>query len=262
MQRVACSRCYNCRLTKISEWTFRVMQEEKRSTSAHFLTLTYAQGKLAFSNSGRPTLRKKDVQNFIKRLRKAQSGNRKGTIRYVLCGEYGSRTARPHYHMLLFNCELKLIDNAWRLGKIHYGDVTANSAAYAMKYMMKTKRDWKTNDDRVREFTLRSKGIGKYYLNETVIEYHKSNPVKNNSILVPGGARIALPRYYKDRIYSPDERQVAAQHALDRHLDETLKKFTRMSPREFHKYHRQQREAVLAMELWRKKKAFNNSKID
>lgn len=260
-QRVACTRCYHCRLKKISEWTFRVMQEEKISSSAHFLTLTYEDGKLPTSVSGKPTLRKKDVQLFIKRLRKRQAGNRKSTIRYVLCGEYGSRYGRPHYHMLLFNCQLELIDMAWRKGHVHYGTITTDSVAYAMKYMMKTKRDWKREDTRQREFMIMSKGIGKYYLNVQTIEYHKSNPIKNNSILVPNGARISLPRYYKERIYSPDEKQISAQFTLDKYMDETLKKFTRMSPKEFHRYHKQRIESVLAMELWRKKKSSSNSKV-
>jgi len=235
------------------------MQEEKISTSAYFLTLTYDRKNLPASTDGRPTLRKKDVQLFVKRLRKAHSGNRKGNIRYVLCGEYGSRYGRPHYHMLLFNGKLELIDNAWKKGKIHYGSVSSDSCAYSMKYMMKNKKDWNHQDKRQREFMLMSKGIGKYYLNETVIEFHKANPVKNNSILVPGGVRISLPRYYRERIYSPLEKQMAAQSALDKYMDETLKKFTKMSPREFHKVHRQQREAVLAMELWRKKKYSSSS---
>jgi hypothetical protein len=43
------------------------------------------------------SLKKKELQNFLKRLRK----NAGFTFRYFACGEYGKK-GRPHYHILLF----------------------------------------------------------------------------------------------------------------------------------------------------------------
>ena len=49
------------------------------------------------------SLRKRDFQLFMKRLRKKYSDDR---IRFYACGEYGSETFRPHYHAILFGLHL------------------------------------------------------------------------------------------------------------------------------------------------------------
>lgn len=76
----------------------------------------------SFEQTGRlyfvvPTLRKVDVQNFIKRVRirlhRCKTGRKVScpeseqsvlfeNVRYILCGEYGPTNGRPHYHVLLF----------------------------------------------------------------------------------------------------------------------------------------------------------------
>lgn len=45
-----------------------------------------------------PTLSKTDVQKFLKRLRK----NYGKKVRYFICGEYGPKSFKPHYHILFF----------------------------------------------------------------------------------------------------------------------------------------------------------------
>ncbi len=40
------------------------------------------------------------MQLFIKRLRKYFNNNK---IKYFYCGEYGTQTLRPHYHMIVYN---------------------------------------------------------------------------------------------------------------------------------------------------------------
>lgn len=42
-------------------------------------------------------------QLFMKRLRKKLHGR---TVRYLMCGEYGEHTHRPHYHVILFGFSL------------------------------------------------------------------------------------------------------------------------------------------------------------
>lgn len=50
-----------------------------------------------------PYLRKRDVQLFLKRLRKQLSNFSDAKIRYYACGEYGPVHFRPHFHLLLFH---------------------------------------------------------------------------------------------------------------------------------------------------------------
>ena len=49
-----------------------------------------------------PYLDKKAIQKFMKRLRKSLSEYNNEKIRYFLCGEYGPKHFRPHFHLLLF----------------------------------------------------------------------------------------------------------------------------------------------------------------
>lgn len=154
-QAFPCGKCPPCLARRASSWSFRLMQQEKVSSNAHFITLTYDTTHVPLTENGFMSLRKRDVQLFFKRLRKAQGDNR---IKYYLCGEYGGKTYRPHYHILLYNVQLELIQPAWSLGQVHYGTVTGASIGYTLKYMTKEKRiPLHQNDDRVPEFSLMSK---------------------------------------------------------------------------------------------------------
>lgn len=160
---VPCGKCPACTARRASAWSFRLMEEEKVSSSAHFITLTYDTAHVPLTPSGFMDLQKRDLQLFFKRLRKAQSKvDPLRRIRYYACGEYGGRTRRPHYHAIVFNVDLELIQPAWDLGQVHYGQVTKASVGYCLKYMSKTKRiPEHARDDRQREFALMSKGSAK-----------------------------------------------------------------------------------------------------
>lgn len=109
------------------------------------------------------SLAKRDVQLFFKRLRKSQP---EGTsIKYYTVGEYGGKTFRPHYHAIVFNAAINTIQDAWQMGTVHYGTVSGASIGYTLKYMAKISRiPLHSNDDRVPEFALMSKGLGEAYL--------------------------------------------------------------------------------------------------
>lgn len=133
---VPCGKCPACLSNKRNEWSFRLMEEVKRSTSAAFITLTYHPKFVPDSG-----VSKRHVQLFLKRLRKNQKNGKK--IRYYFVAEYGSKTGRPHYHSILFNAEggEEAIRKAWMLkdseiGLIHYGKVTEASIRYVTKYVI------------------------------------------------------------------------------------------------------------------------------
>lgn len=169
---VPCGKCPGCRNARASQWSFRLMQEEKQSESAHFITLTYDTSRVPITKNGFMDIRRRDLQLFFKRLRKSISSDNKkagiksraGTgrpIRYYAVGEYGGKGNRPHYHLIIFNVELKHIQPAWNNGAVHYGQVTGASIGYCMKYITKPNKVPKhRNDDRTPEFALMSKGWG------------------------------------------------------------------------------------------------------
>lgn len=113
-----------------------------------FVTLTYNDDRIPAGNSLNP----RDLQNFLKRLRKATPHK----LRYYAIGEYGGTTGRPHYHLALFNyqsCQYGItrerknrpsccaacdrILSTWGLGKIQLGTLEQNSAAYIGGYVSK-----------------------------------------------------------------------------------------------------------------------------
>lgn len=160
-----------------------------------FITLTYANPHLTWAH-GSPQLVKSDLQKWFKRIRK------KGyKVRYYAVGEYGSRTYRPHYHIILFGSVADSdIRNAWPLGQVHIGTVTMASIQYCLGYIVNGK-GWTMRHNRVAPFCTMSRrpGIGANYLSDAMKAWHKSG--RKNYVLVDGVKRH-LPRYYKGKIFS------------------------------------------------------------
>lgn len=231
---VPCGRCPKCIARRVSAWSFRLMQEEKVSSSAHFLTLTYDSRFVPIKPSGLLDLRKRDLQLFFKRLRKSQCGNGPSPIKYYACGEYGGRTSRPHYHIILFNAKLELINAAWNLGGIFYGQVSGASVGYCLKYMCKNKKQMKSwLQGRQREFALMSKGLGVSYLSEVNCNWHIADINNRMYCNIDGGKKISMPRYYKEKLYLENERSAINEAmSIVRHT-EGLRKLSRQTCREF-----------------------------
>jgi len=199
-------------MRNVHGWAFRLMREEKKAISSQFLTLTYATKNVPITTRGRRSLRKRDVQLFLKRLRKKNSSSSSlASIKYYACGEYGGRTRRPHYHVILFNAKQDTIQPAWKLGAVHYGDVNAASVYYTLKYMMKAPKKVYRKGDPLKEFALMSKGLGiDYSQDKRFINWHKKNIEERMYLNLPGGQKISMPRYYKDKIFNDEERELAA----------------------------------------------------
>lgn len=154
---IPCKKCVGCRMDKAQEWGVRCVHEAKLWKQNSYVTLTYASEYLPPGMS----LSLRDVQLFMKRLRKARSSTTANPIRFFLAGEYGETNGRPHYHALLFNCgfgDLVLygtnkrgeklytsreLSDLWSvdgqtLGFCTVGAVTFDSAVYCAKYSMKS----------------------------------------------------------------------------------------------------------------------------
>ena len=203
---VGCGRCVPCLRKKQIDWCFRLGKELNNAETACFLTLTYNDENLPYTDGGYSLLRK-DFQNFMKRLRKHAN---KTKIKYYACGEYGDKTERPHYHAIVFNLPRpfeKFVQKAWKFGHIHIGTVTEASIFYTTKYALKGLRrrnSWEY-DERGREpqFQLMSNGLGKSYNNEAIIDYLRINGTK--LLTLPGGNKKKLPRYYVDKMFTDPE---------------------------------------------------------
>ena len=91
--KVPCGKCVECALAYSKEWQVRLLDELSAHSAACMVTLTYNEQYNPLA------LVKSDLQKFIKRVRKHFEPQK---IRYFGCGEYGGKSARPHYHVILF----------------------------------------------------------------------------------------------------------------------------------------------------------------
>jgi hypothetical protein len=218
---VPCSKCPPCKKRRTSGWSFRLVKEGERSLSALFVTLTYNTETVPITNNGFMNLDKADVQKFMKRLRKLS----KQKLKYYVCGEYGTKRMRPHYHLIIFNADKEKVEQAWTLerrplGQIYIGDVNEASIGYTLKYMCKKgKIPMYYNDDRQKEFSLMSKGLGSNYLTDNMIKWHKNNIEERMYCNIKGNKKIAMPRYYKDKIYTEFDKI-----RISNHIKETTEK--------------------------------------
>lgn len=198
-----CGKCYVCLRRRVSGWSFRIVKEGLRCNSSFFVTFTYDTNHVPISNNGFMSLDKTDYQKFVKRLRKIHNGEK---IRYFACGEYGDETMRPHYHAIMYNVDILQVEKCWNQGAIHVGDVTGASIGYCLKYMMKkNKIPLHRNDDRKKEFQLMSKGLGENYLTENMRAWHHADMLNRFYCAIEEGKKIAMPRYYKQKLYSEIE---------------------------------------------------------
>ncbi len=211
---VPCGKCPACLSRRTSVWTFRLKTHAKNANTSHFVTLTYDTRFVPITKRGYLTLDKRDVQLYFKKLRKAHP--KEVVIKYYLAGEYGSKTFRPHYHIILFNADIELIHKAWDKGEVHIGELTEASAAYTAKYINKGKIiPMHKNDDRLPEFSLMSKKLGLNYLSEKIINYHRAD-IERNFITLEDGKKISLPRYFREKIWTETERRTQADRLAEK----------------------------------------------
>lgn len=233
---IPCGKCTGCRLEYSRQWANRLMLETKKYNpeTCWFITLTYndehiptktVQNEETGEYKTAATLNKKDIQDFMKRLRRHYEYKYKQKeIRFFLAGEYGEQTNRPHYHACIFNMpiytELKKykknelnqqiwtneeIEKIWGKGFITIGKISWESAAYTARYIMKKQKgpdaEWYYKSHAQEpEFTLMSRkpGIAREYYDN-----NKDKIYKNDEIALFRGNRainIKPPKYY-DKLY-------------------------------------------------------------
>lgn len=208
--KIPCGRCAGCRLEHSRQWAVRCMHEKRMHTASCFVTLTYDDKHLPINRS----LVKRDLQLFMKRLRKLYPAG----IRFFACGEYGEKTIRPHYHLLLLNSDFAdkrlvktgpeynlyasaTVSKLWPMGNHALGDVNFYSAAYVARYCMKKitgKNAAAHYNGREPEFIVMSRrpGIGTSYVQKYSSElYTHDNCIVN-------GMPSSLPRFYDNKYAS------------------------------------------------------------
>lgn len=270
---VPCGKCVECLSKKRSDWSIRLINEERTSASAFFVTLTYDDVNLPFGHvDGEntytldqaikeddfstmiPCVEKIHLVKFIKDLRNSLARPQFSTqsdylllngikipfmakvsqieekrplrakyeyrLKYYAVAEYGSKTERPHYHLIMFNLPLNyvyqdqtiwietLLSEIWPYGQINVGTVTPESIGYVAKYQISKG----TQDGSKRPvFSLMSKNLGLDYVKKFA-QYHRETLTPYVTEL--GGTKHGLPRYYKDRLFNKKQKQLINEKLL------------------------------------------------
>lgn len=211
---VPCSKCAACLSNRRNDWSMRLKHELELSTSAFFITLTYDNENLTWATNY-ATLVKSDLTNYIKRLRDAIKPNK---FRYYAVGEYGTKTFRPHYHMLIYNYPIDKVHHftdKWSkegepIGFVKVGAVNDASIHYVTKYHV-NRTHYPAECEPSYAVMSRKPGIGSGY-----VEQQKRLNLERDTVraylLSPGGFKQRLPRYYKEKLYS---REALVRHRLE-----------------------------------------------
>lgn len=229
---VPCGKCNKCLKGRKNDWMFRLLWEMKAATSALFITLTYDEKNVPWETDGKikhRTLKREHLIRFHKNVRQFQDRYFKNTlkvepsdyqIKYYSVGEYGTKTRRPHYHLIMLNIHDGVkdrIDRLWGKGFVKVGDVNGKSIAYTTKYLI----DYDTRISNLpieKPFSIMSKNIGLNYLDKNAkFHYEEGDDPKDWKLYCfNDGFKQTLPRYYKLKIWDENQLEIIGEMQRDR----------------------------------------------
>lgn len=241
---IGCGNCKECRKQKSREWNVRLHEEIKSNNTGKFITLTFNNEaiktiqekiyeKCTEKNTEIPTGYKLDneistyaIRHFLERWRKKY----KQSIRHWLITELGhTGTENIHLHGILFTKEpYDEIERIWNNAeegpygfiwpkKEHYKNTYVNEKTvnYITKYVTKLDKD----HPNYKAIILTSPGIGAAYTKNKHGDW-KNNKFKeaetNETYQTREGYKLGLPIYYKNKIYTEEEREALWLHKLDK----------------------------------------------
>lgn len=221
---VGCGKCYFCLQERRKSWFIRNLEElrNKVNLMSTFVTLTYDDEYLPHNKDGFPVFVKRDVQLFLDRFRKALLKLGKGRFKYFLVSEYGDVTGRPHYHALFYHDNViepllysKILRDAWSKCSLDIDWHYLNEAeiSYCTNYVLSYIYSAKNALERPFMLCSRRPSIGySFFDNKLKVEDSYRGDFVGYSDFQN---RYKLPRYYKDKIFSDDERFDIVESYLD-----------------------------------------------
>lgn len=214
-----CGCCIECRKEKQREWRVR-LEEELRSNFGYFTTLTISpegikeiEEKTNLKWEENPNeIATKGLRLFLERARK-ETGK---SIKHWCVTELGEKKDRIHLHGIFFGQKsAELIRKHWKYGFVFIGGYcNSRSVNYMTKYMLKV--DIKHPE--FKQIVLASPGIGAGYMDRLDYLWQKQN-YKNINVATytfRNGTKMAMPKYYKDKIFTEKEKEAMWINNLNR----------------------------------------------
>lgn len=217
---VGCTQCIECRKQKARNWQVRLLEDLKTNHNGKFIALTLSNQSYASLYKEIDGLEGYEIDNqiatlavrrFLERWRKKY----KRSLRHWLVTELGHKgTENIHLHSIIWTNEpLQQVTDIWQYGFTWTGYmkngklqnyVNEQTVNYIIKYVHKIDQQHKTYKSKV----LTSPGIGGNYTNTEDSNRNKYNSnTTNTTYRTRTGHSIALPTYWRNKIYSETERE-------------------------------------------------------
>lgn len=217
---VGCGNCIECRKQKANAWRIRLCEEIKIHKYAYFITLTFNNENLkklcceceCKESNAVATIA---VRRFLERWRKKYGHS----LKHWLITELGhTGTERIHLHGIIFNetpITNEQLQEVWKYGLSDTGKYcNIQTINYIVKYVTKIDNDHKG----YKAIILSSAGLGANYLTDTIKQIHRYRGKETKDYYtLNNGQKIAQPIYYRNKLYTPDQREELWLQRLDQH---------------------------------------------
>ena len=219
---IGCGNCLECKKQKYNEWKVRLLEDSRNNNNGRFVTLTFSnesikkiikEGKLESKGYELDNeIAVYAVRHFLERWRKEH----KKSVRHWLITELGHKgTENIHLHGIIWTNELSDIEKHWRYGYVYigYSGVNELTANYLSKYILKTDIQHKEYKSKI----MCSKGIGGNYkerLDSKRNLYKKGETIEY--YVDKKGVKSGLPKYYRNQLYSDEEKEALWIEKLDK----------------------------------------------
>nr|WAE43529.1 MAG: replication initiator protein [Microviridae sp.] len=218
---IGCGKCIECMKQKKRAWQVRLQEEIRENINGQFVTLTFSEESLnELSKDVTMKNENKDYDNeiatlavrrFLERWRKKN----KISVKHWLVTELGhENTQRLHIHGIIFTDNKEDIKNIWNYGTVYIGDYVNNKTInYIVKYINKIDIVHKGYISKI----LTSPGMGSNYIkrsdsNKNIYQEDKTKEYYKTK----DGTKINLPIYYRNKIYTEEEREKLWIQKLDK----------------------------------------------
>lgn len=229
---VKCGECIECCKQRTNEWKVRLAEETKHDKRGWFATLTFSEQSIvelaneeeikhlsgyALDNA----IATLAVRRFYERHRKDHGK----TIKRWLVTEIGGKnTERIHLHGIIWNdLTPKQIAEYWGYGHVKDGRysprdikmsyINQKTINYITKYV--TKKDFKHPN--YKPIILTANGIGRGYAETGTSKTNYYRPERTNeTYIMQNGHTHQLPIYYRNKIYTDEQREKLWIEKLDK----------------------------------------------
>lgn len=233
---VGCGKCIECKKQKSRQWQVRLHEEIRHDNTGKFITLTYSNEeykKLSEEITGVTDynldneIATLSTRRFLERWRKKY----KKSVKHWFITEIGGNNQENiHIHGIIFTkIDNETISKIWkygiitigcskynngkRLDKNDIGYVNERTINYIVKYVNKTDEKHPNYNSKI----LTSAGIGKNYMKRYDSKRNKYN---NNETIetytTRQGFKINLPIYYRNKIYTEEQKEQLWLQKLDK----------------------------------------------